>query len=109
MPEPTFERCCFHFSIRPGTEAEYQRRHDDLWPELAAAITEAGFTNYTLFRTGTSITAYCECVPTAAAAFARLGATDVNARWAAYFADIIVDLYDEHGTVALAREVWHQD
>ena len=36
------ERLCFTFAIRPGTEAEYKRRHDEIWPELVADIQDAG-------------------------------------------------------------------
>ena len=32
------ERLCFTFEIRPGTEDEYKKRHDEIWPELVNAI-----------------------------------------------------------------------
>ena len=64
------ERFCFTFDIRPGTEDEYKKRHDEIWPELVTAIQDAGITNYSLFRRGTTIIAYCECEPDPATAFA---------------------------------------
>jgi L-rhamnose mutarotase len=33
----------------PGCEAEYRRRHDELWPELADHLGNAGITNYSIF------------------------------------------------------------
>ncbi len=57
------ERLCFTFEIRPGTEDEYKRRHDEIWPELVEAIKDSGFENYSLFRSGTTIVAYVECYP----------------------------------------------
>ena len=48
------ERLCFTFEIRPGTEDEYKKRHDEIWPELVDAIKEAGFANYSLFRRATN-------------------------------------------------------
>lgn len=101
------ERLCFTFEIRPGTEDEYKKRHDEIWPELVEAIKDAGFANYTLFRRGTTITAYAEVSPDVATAFARLGATDVSSRWATWFEDLIVQLTDENGNVFRADEVWH--
>lgn len=103
------QRACFTFELRPGTEAEYQRRHDEIWPELVAALQEGGVRNYTLFRRGRTVIAYAECEPDAATAFGKVGATDVNARWAAWFSDIIVDLTDASGDLRWAQEVWHLD
>ncbi len=103
------ERVCFSFEIRPGTEAEYKRRHDEIWPELVGAIKDAGFANYSLFRRGTTIVAYAECEPDVATAFAKLGPLPVNARWSEWFEDVIVSLTDEHGDLYRYEEVWHLD
>lgn len=103
------ERFCFTFEIRPGTEAEYKKRHDEIWPELVEVIRSAGVRNYSLFRRGTQVIAYCEAHPDVATAFAKIGATDVNARWAKWFEDVIVSLVDESGNLYSAEEVWHLD
>ena len=101
------ERLCFTFTIKSGTEEEYKRRHDEIWPELVDAISAAGFRNYTLFRRGLEVVAYAECVPDVGAAFESLGDTDVNRRWSEWFADIIDSLTDEDGNVHRSEEVWH--
>ena len=103
------ERVCFTFEIRPGTEAEYKRRHDEIWPELVDAIKDAGFENYSLFRRGTTITAYVECHPDVATAFGKIAPTDVNARWSKWFEDVIISLTDADGNLYRAEEVWHLD
>jgi L-rhamnose mutarotase len=103
------QRYCFTFEIRPGAEAEYKRRHDEIWPELVEAIKAAGISNYSLFRRGTQVIAYCECEPDAATAFAKVGAHEANARWSAWFEDIIVALTDADGNLFVADEVWHLD
>jgi len=38
--------------IKPGTAAEYDRRHNGVWPEVRAAMDEEGISNYTIFRHG---------------------------------------------------------
>ena len=101
------ERLCFTFDIRPGTEAEYKKRHDEIWPELVDAIKDAGFANYSLFRRGTRITGYLECHPDVATAFAKLAQSEVNARWSMWFEDVIVSLTDESGELYRHEEVWH--
>jgi L-rhamnose mutarotase len=103
------QRYCFTFEIRPGSEEEYKRRHDEIWPELVAAIKAGGISNYSLFRRGTQVIAYCECEPDAATAFAKVGANEANARWSEWFEDIIVALTDEDGNLFAADEVWHLD
>lgn len=103
------ERACFTFELRPGAEVEYQRRHDEIWPEMVEALRASGFSNYTLFRRGITIHAYVECHPDRATAFAAMGATDVNRRWQAWFADVIARIADADGEPLWADEVWHLD
>jgi L-rhamnose mutarotase len=103
------ERICFKFEIYPGQEAEYKRRHDEIWPELVEAIQESGFKNYSLFRQNQEIIAYVECHPDVATAFAKLSGYDANARWAKWFEDVIVKLADDDGNVFRVDEVWHLD
>lgn len=101
------ERACFTFEIEPGAAAEYARRHEEVWPELVDVLTTSGARNYTLFRRGTQVIAYLECHPDRDTVFARIGASEVNTRWSAYFQDIIVALTDEDGELFWAEEVWH--
>jgi L-rhamnose mutarotase len=103
------ERFCFTFEIRAGAEDEYKRRHDEIWPELVDVIRGSGVTNYSLFRRATTVIAYCECEPDVATAFAKIGASEVNARWSEYFEDLIVALTDDDGELFTAQEVWHLD
>ncbi len=39
----------FKMQLKPGVVAEYQRRHDELWPELAQALRDAGIFDYWIF------------------------------------------------------------
>lgn len=103
------ERLCFVMHLHEGKQAEYERRHADLWPDMHRAVLDAGFTNYSLFRRGTMVIAYVECVPDAASVLAAIGANSVNARWAESFGDIIESMTDESGQLLRADEVWHLD
>jgi L-rhamnose mutarotase len=103
------ETIAFKMQLIAGFEAEYQKRHDEIWPELVAAIKDAGFTNYSLFRRGTQIVGYFEVEPDAATAFAKLGKAESNARWAKWFEEVIVNLTDNKGNLMEMTEVWHLD
>lgn len=103
------ERACFIIEIKPGMEAEYDRRHVEVWPDLLAVLSDSGVRNYTLFRRGSMVVAYCECHPSVSDSFDRVGRADVNARWSQWFEDVIERLTDSDGNLLWAAEVWHQD
>lgn len=39
----------FRMKLKPGTVAEYRLRHDEIWPELSALLSEAGIHDYSIF------------------------------------------------------------
>jgi len=39
----------FRMKLKPGTSEEYRRRHDELWPDLAQALRDAGIYDYSIF------------------------------------------------------------
>jgi L-rhamnose mutarotase len=103
------ERSCFTFILKPGTEDEYKRRHDEIWPEMLEALRGSGISNYSLFRRGLEVIAYAECEPDAATAFAKMAATDVDQRWSAWFEDVLERRFDDEGKAMTVQEVWHLD
>lgn len=42
------EKYAFRMRLNPGCRDEYRRRHDEIWPELAALLREAGITDYSI-------------------------------------------------------------
>lgn len=42
-------RLAFKMKLFPGFEAEYQKRHDMIWPELVALLKETGISDYSIF------------------------------------------------------------
>ena len=42
------EKYAFKMQLRAGMEAEYKRRHDEIWPELAALLRDAGVSDYSI-------------------------------------------------------------
>lgn len=103
------ERLCFLMHLVPGMEAEYEKRHDEIWPDMQAAVYDAGFRNYSLFRRGTQVIGYAECVPDIATVLTKMGAAEVNTRWGESFSNIIASMTDETGDLIRYTEVWHLD
>jgi L-rhamnose mutarotase len=44
----TGEKYAFKMKLNPGMEAEYRRRHDEIWPELVDLLREAGVSDYSI-------------------------------------------------------------
>ncbi|QQA44907.1 L-rhamnose mutarotase [Pelagovum pacificum] len=42
------QRHVFRMRLNPGMEAEYQRRHDEIWPELVELLRGAGVQDYSI-------------------------------------------------------------
>ena len=42
------EKYAFKMQLNPGCEEEYQRRHDDIWPELVSLLKQAGIADYSI-------------------------------------------------------------
>ncbi|WP_312435889.1 L-rhamnose mutarotase [Janthinobacterium sp.] len=43
------EQLAFRMQLKPGNAAEYKRRHDAIWPELASLLHESGVRDYSIF------------------------------------------------------------
>ncbi len=43
------KRVAFKMKLKPGCEAEYKKRHDEIWPELSRVLREAGVSDYSIF------------------------------------------------------------
>jgi L-rhamnose mutarotase len=104
------QRISFLIHLLPGADpAEYLRRHDEIWPEMLAALRDAGIHNYSIFRHGETLFAYLECED-----FARMAATlasdPVNARWQEYMRDMItIEADPATGFAKLLPEMFHMD
>ena len=55
-------RVCFTLRVRPDRLDEYRARHREVWPEMRAALNEAGWHNYSLFLAEDGLLiGYLEC------------------------------------------------
>lgn len=39
----------FRMKLKPGTVDAYRLRHDEIWPELSALLSDAGIHDYSIF------------------------------------------------------------
>lgn len=103
------ERVCFVMHVRKDALAEYKHRHADVWQEMRAALSDAGWRNYSLYSTGDgTIVAYCE-VDDFQAALSAMQDTDVNARWQAEMAPMFEVQAAPDTTLERLEEIFHLD
>jgi L-rhamnose mutarotase len=101
------ERVCFLARVRPDRLDEYRERHRAVWPEMLAALSEAGWGNYSIFLAGDGLlVGYLE-TGDYQAALGAMAETDVNRRWQAEMAEFFVaDGPPDQSFVRLA-EIFH--
>lgn len=43
------KRLAFKMKLFKGQEAEYKKRHDEIWPELSSLLKDTGISDYSIF------------------------------------------------------------
>ncbi|UZD23446.1 L-rhamnose mutarotase [Algoriphagus halophytocola] len=79
----------FRMKLIPGFEEEYERRHNEIWPELAQLLKDSGIVDYQIFLDQESSTLFAIQVVKGDASSQDLGNTEIVQRWWKYMADIM--------------------
>ena len=103
------EELAFTMQLKPGVEAEYKRRHDEIWPELATALTEAGVRDYSIFLDRASGILFAVQKRADGHTADQLPGLEIMKRWWAYMADLMVTNPDNSPVVKQLEKVFHMD
>ena len=101
------QRSAFVLTVRPDRIDEYVEAHRAVWPELLAALKEAGVRNYSIFRSANRMFGYFEADDLEAAG-RYLAGQDVNARWQDAMANLLEERVPDAGPPPL-EEVFRLD
>lgn len=104
-------RKAFLIQTKPDMAAEYQRRHNPIWPELEKALKAHGVGNYSIFLqedTG-ALFGYMEVENEET--FQQIGETEVCRRWWRYMTEVLVCESDDSPKAKedMLKEVFHLD
>lgn len=102
-------RNAFTMKLKPGFEAEYKKRHDAIWPELAEALADAGVSDYSIFLDEETLTLFAVQKLADDHTADRLPQTAIVKKWWACMADIMDTNPDNSPVCIPLREVFHQD
>lgn len=95
--------------LKPGFEAEYKKRHDEIWPELSAVLTEAGISDYSIYLDRATGILFAVQRLTENNTAADLPNHPIVKKWWAYMADIM-DTNPDNSPVSTSIEcVFHMD
>lgn len=83
------QRHAFKMYLNPGQEAEYIRRHDEIWPELVVLLRETGISNYSIHLDRESMVLFGYLERRDDHAMDDLPNHPVMRRWWAYMGDIM--------------------
>jgi L-rhamnose mutarotase len=102
-------RKAFLMTLKPGNQAEYERRHNPIWPELQDVLRLHGVRNYSIFldRETDKLFAYAEIE--SEELWAKIAQTDPCKRWWAYMKELMPTNADNSPAASDLDEVFHLD
>ncbi|MBX3252651.1 MAG: L-rhamnose mutarotase [Chitinophagaceae bacterium] len=101
------QRLAFKMKLHKGFEAEYEKRHNELWPELHALLKQTGIQEYSIFldRETNFLFGYLQVADSLA--MDALPQQPVMKRWWHYMKDIMEVNADESPVSIPLKEVFY--
>ena len=103
------QRCAFTMRIKPGFEAEYHKRHDEIWPELSRLLRGAGIRDYSIYLDKNTGILFAVQKLTDNNTNEDLPNHPLMKKWWAYMADIMETNPDNSPVSHPLEEVFHTD
>lgn len=102
-------RFAFKMKLKPGYEAEYKKRHSEIWPELSALLKENGIYDYSIFLDTETNTLFAVQKISGSGGSQDLGQNPVVKKWWAYMADIMDTNPDNSPVSVPLQEVFYME
>ena len=103
------KRSSFKMKLKPGFKAKYQKRHDQIWPELSQVLSEAGISDYSIFLDEETLTLFAVQKLTDDNTADDLPNHPVVRKWWDHMADIMETHPDNSPVCLPLTEVFHMD
>ncbi|MDQ3290260.1 MAG: L-rhamnose mutarotase [Bacteroidota bacterium] len=100
------QRLAFKMKLKPGFKAEYQRRHEAIWPELKQLLQESGISDYSIFFDEETNTLFA-VQKLSGQSSQELGNSAIVQKWWAYMADIMDTNPDNSPVTIPLKEVFY--
>lgn len=100
-------RIAFKMQLNNGAEAEYKKRHDQLWPELEQLLKTTGISEYSIFLDETTNSLFGFLKARDIASLDNLQLHPVMQKWWAYMKDIMESNPDNSPVSIPLQEVFY--
>ena len=101
------EKYAFTMQLRRGFEAEYKKRHDNIWPELVELLHQAGISDYSIHLDQQTGTLFGLLSRNADHQMDDLPLDPLMQRWWSYMADIMETEDDNAPVVTELEQVFY--
>lgn len=95
--------------LYPGKVNEYEKRHNQLWPEMKDMIHEYGGKNYTIFFDEETLTLFGYLEIEDEELWNKSADTVINRKWWSFMADIMETNPDDSPVSTDLYQVFHLD
>lgn len=103
------KRFAFKMKLKPGSKAEYKKRHDEIWPELEQLIRDTGVSDYSIFLDEETNTLFAVQKQSGESSSQDLGTNPLVQKWWAYMADIMETNPDNSPVTIPLKEVFYME
>lgn len=103
------EKVAFKMQLKAGYEAEYKKRHDEIWPELHTLLKEAGISDYSIHLDAETSVLFAVLWRTDNHTMDDLPSHPVMQKWWANMADIMETNADHSPVATPLLNVFHLD
>jgi|SRR5580700_2709408 L-rhamnose mutarotase len=103
------KRHAFKMKLKSGMATEYKKRHDAIWPELAAELKAAGVSDYSIFLDEETLTLFAVQKLSRGNTAAQLPDSPIVHKWWDSMAPLMEVHPDNSPVTKPLREVFHLD
>jgi L-rhamnose mutarotase len=103
------KRNAFKMKLKPGSAAEYKKRHDAVWPELSAELRAAGISDYSIFLDEETLTLFAVQKLEDDNRAASLSRNGIVRKWWNFMAPLMEVHSDNAPVCSELNEVFHLD
>lgn len=103
------QKYAFKMKLNPGQEAEYKRRHDQIWPELVDLLRVSGVRDYSIYLDEETHTLFGVLWRTDDHRMEELPDHDMMQKWWMYMADLMATNPDKSPVAVTLKPVFHME
>lgn len=103
------KKAAFKMKLKPGCRREYEKRHNEIWPELTALLREQGISDYSIFLDEETDTLFAVQNQSGDGGSQDLGTREIVQKWWAWMAPLMETNPDNSPVSTDLSLVFHMD